>query len=234
MSDVNPTLGEVLEASQRTLAARIHTSIPGQVVVYDPVTNTATIKAAVKDFVFDGDGDRTYDDAIVFSTVLVMWPRGGGHVVRLPLLPGDTVNLLFAERSIAEWRTSGQASEPLDSRRLSVGYPVAVPGLSPDTSPLSPEDAVEVAAGALVVGRDGGPDQMLVGGTVPGVRFGRLAVQPVALAAPIVAALAAVQAALAAIVAIPAVAGAAAAVGTSATAVTAAAAGSASTLVKAL
>ncbi len=185
MSAVNPELPEILEASNRTLMARIHTSIPAEVVAYDPATNTIDAKIAVKDFVFDGDGERKYDDAIVFPSVLVMWPRAGGMVVRLPLVPGDTVNLLFAERSLAEWRTTGQTSEPLDSARLSNGYPVAMPGLSPDVSPLSPLDIVEVEAGAMIVGEDGGAAQMIIGGTVPGVRFGKLAVSPVALSAKV-------------------------------------------------
>lgn len=191
-------MAEVLEASRRTLAARIHTSIPGKIVLYDPVTNTATVKIAVKDFVFDVEGDPQYDEAIVFPMVLVMWPRGGGHVVRLPLTSDDHVNLLFAERSLAEWRASGQCSEPVDSRRLSIGYPVAIPGIAPDVSPLSPADAIEVEAGALIIGKDGSAtDQLIIGGTVPGVRFGKLAVSPVALAVPTNAGLAAITTAIA-------------------------------------
>lgn len=199
MSAVDPGLVEILEAANRTLAARIHTSIPAKVVLYDPATNTVSAEIAVKDFVFDGDGERKYDDAIVFSLVPVMWPRGGGKVVRLPLIPGDTVNLLFSERSLAEWRTTGQTSEPIDSARLSNGYPVAMPGLSPDVKPLSPLDVIEMAAGALIVGDDGGAVQMLIGGTIPGVRFGKLAVSPVALAVPTNAGLAANTAAVAAL-----------------------------------
>ncbi len=199
MSAVNPGLPEILEASNRTLAARIHTSIPATVVKYNPTTNTIDAEIAVKDFVFDGDGERKYDDPIVFPSVLVMWPRGGGKVVRLPLIPGDTVNLLFAERSLAEWRTTGQTSEPIDSARLSNGYPVAMPGLSPDVTPLSPLDVAEVTAGALIIGDDGGAAQMLIGGTIPGVRFGKLAVSPVALAVPTDAALATVAGAMTAL-----------------------------------
>ncbi len=199
MSAVDPTLPEILEASQRTLAARIHTSIPAEVVLYDPVTNTITAKVMVKDFVFDGDGKRTYDEAILIPFVPVMWPRGGGKVVRLPLLPEDTVCLLFCERSIAEWRTTGQVSSPIDSRRLSSGYPVAVPGLASDLDTLAPADAIEVAAGALIVGSDGGAAQMIVGGTIPGVRFGKLAISPVALAVPTDAAFVALAAGLAAL-----------------------------------
>ena len=200
MASVNPTLAEVLEASQRTLAARIHVSIPAEVVSYNPVTNTIDAKLAVKDFFFDGDGERTYDEPLTFPSVLVMWPRGGGKVVRLPLEPGDTVNLLFAERSIAEWRATGQTSEPIDSRRLSYGYPVAIPGLSADVNPLDPLDAVEVTAGAMIIGEDGGTAQMIVGGTIPGVRFGKLAVSPVALAVPTDTGLAAIVASLNALV----------------------------------
>jgi hypothetical protein len=186
------SLAEVIEAGTRTANARVRVSLPAKVVTYDPLTNTITAQIQIKDFFFDEDGEREYESLPVIPSVPVQWPRAGGKIVRLPLQPGDGVLLVFSSLSLAEWRLTGQVAEPKDSRRNSIGHCFAVPGAFPDTSPVSPADAVEVTAGGMIVGEDGGAAQMIVGGTVPGVRFGKTAVSPVALAVPVDANLAAV------------------------------------------
>jgi hypothetical protein len=177
-------LTDVLERAIRGALSHAHTSLPGQVVSYDPVSNTASVQPSVKAEWTDSDGNSNYDTLPVIPNVPVSWPRGGGMVVRMPLDPGDHVWLVFSEASLTEWRTTGQMSEPRDTRRHSLGYPFAIPGAAPDTEPLSPADAAEVAAGALIVGEDGG-DAILIGGALPGVRIGRTAVQSIALAPPL-------------------------------------------------
>jgi hypothetical protein len=225
------SMPEVLDASARTLQARIHTHLPGKVVSYDPVTNTANVQPMVKGALFDREGERSFEELPTIPSVPVLWPRAGGFVVRLPLEAGDGVLLCFSEASLAEWRTTGQLSEPTDARRHSLGHAFAIPGAFPDVDVLSPLDAVEILAGGAIIGTDGSAtDQIIIGGTVPGVRIGKLAVSPVALATPLLAyvsaaaaAATAIQAALAAIVAIPANAAALPNVTASGTAVTAAA-----------
>ncbi len=189
------SLAEVIELAGRNLQAGMFTGVPAEVVTYDPVTNTISARIVVKNALFDRSGARDYESFPVIPAVPVMWPRGGGKVVRLPLEPGDSVWLAFSQAALAEWRTTGQTSEPIDSRRHSIGYPYAIPGAFPDVSPLSAADAIEVAAGAMIVGEDGG-DQMIIGGTLPGVRFGKLAISPVALSVPTDAGIAGVIAAV--------------------------------------
>lgn len=198
MSAVDPSAAEVLEALRRSIVARVHTSIPGEVVSFNPLTNTVDVKLAIKDFVFDGDGERAYDDPIVFPSVPVVWPRGGGYVITVPLKAGDFVWLMFAERSLAEWRTTGQVSEPLDSRRLSVGYPVALPGAFPDVEVLSPEPTKDLPnrTSKMVVGKDGHGAQIVIDGDdpiTPTIKIGRDATDFVALAALVQTALDAIR-----------------------------------------
>lgn len=249
MNDGLPaSLAEVLEVHGRTLQSRVHTGVPAKVVKYDPTTNTIDAEIVVRNAVWNRNGEREYEEFPHIPAVPVLWPRAGGMVVRLPLEPGDFVWLAFSEAALGEWRSTGQLSDPKDARRHSIGYPVAIPGAFPDTDPMSPADVVELAAGALIIGDDGGTAQIIIGGTIPGVRFGKLAVSPVALAVPLLAfvsasaaastaggasdaavsaALTAIQAALAAIAAIPANAAAAAAVTSSGAAVSAASAATA-------
>lgn len=243
MAGAPVSISEVILEGVHSALDEVYVARAGQIVAYDPVTNTATVKPAVKRTLYKADGARVYEELPDIPSVPVMFPRAGGFIFRTPVEPGTPVLLLFCDVSHAEWRESGGIVEPVDARRHSVGYPVAIPGLFPLNDLPSASDAVEVAAGGAVLGADGGSAQMLIGGTLPGIRFGKLAVSPVALATPLMAfvsaassamttggasdtsvaaALAAIQAALAAIVAIPANAAAAAAVATSATAVTAA------------
>jgi hypothetical protein len=234
-----PSQAEIFAAHGQSLKAAIHTGIPAKVVLYEPVTNTVTCEAVVKEPLFLSDGDREYSALPTFIQVPVIWPRAGGKIVRLPIEAGDFVWLVFSEASLAEWRATGQLSEPTDARRLSIGYPYAIPGAFPDVETLSPTDALEVAAGGMIMGEDGG-DQILVGGLLPGIRFGKTAVIPIALGTPTVTALtalstwvAALQAAMAANLTPPLVATAmATATTTLVTALTTAATAVPSTLVK--
>lgn len=189
---------DLFDAHGRTLKAEVHTGIPGKVVLYDPVTNTLACEVAVKEPLFLRDGeDREYDALPTLTNVPVQWPRFGGKVVRGMLQPGDWVWLAFSEASLAEWRATGQVSEPVDARRLSIGYPFATPGAFPDCQPMSETDALEVAAGAMIVGEDGG-DQILIGGIVPGIRLGKTAIEPIAKAPAVIAFATALETALAA------------------------------------
>lgn len=184
MDTIKPRLGEVIDERVRLALLHAHTNIPAKVVSYDASTNTLTAKPVTKVPYLDSQGEAEYDELPAIPNVPVMWPRGGGKIVRMNLEAGDFVWLSFSEAALSEWRTTGQLSEPADARRFSIGYPYAIPGAFPDTLPLSPADAAEVAAGAVLIGEDGDTAQMIVGGTVAGVRFGKSASSPIALANP--------------------------------------------------
>jgi hypothetical protein len=224
---------EAIDSAVRTANARVRVSLPAKVLTYNPVTNSINAEIQVKDFVFD-EGEREYETLPAIPNVPVQWPRAGGKIVRLPIVPGDYVLLVFSSLSLAEWRLTGQLSEPKDSRRNSIGYCFAIPGVSPDVSPPSPADVVEVAAGGMIVGEDGGAAQMVVGGTVPGIRFGKAASSPVALSVPVEGSLAALMAYVDAVAAAAGVGASPGVVSAKAAATTALAVPASSTLVKAV
>lgn len=222
----------------------VYVARPGKVTAYDPLTNTAFVKPGTKRALYKTDGERVFEELPEIPFVPVIMPRAGGKSIRMPVQAGDTVLLVFTDTSMAEWRAGEDSAEPLDAREHSIGWPVAFVGLSQDTNPPPPLDAAEVAAGGMVIGDENSTAKIYVGGTIPGIRFGQLAVSPVALAVPLMAyvnaaaaaataggasdtavasALTAIQAALAAIVAIPANGAAGPQVTASGTAVSAAA-----------
>lgn len=184
MAGLPASLPEIIRAGVSSATDEIHTAMPGKVTLYDPLTNTAFVKPALKHALYRPDGGRVFEDYPELPFVPVIFPSAGGMTVRLPVTAGDTVLLVFAESSMAEWRSSGQASAQEDARRHSLGWPVAIPGLFPDTKIPPVLDAAEAAAGGMVIGDENSVAKMLFGGTIPGIRFGQLAVSPVALSVP--------------------------------------------------
>jgi hypothetical protein len=197
---VEPSWKEIIEAGVNTELDRIFKACPATVTTYDPITNTAFVRPSVKRAIYTGSGERKYEDLPEIPFVPVMWPRAGGMVMRMPLSPGDTVLLVFSDVSLAEWRDGADPAEPIDARLHGFGWPIAIPGLFPDTNPLNPLDAV-IAAASAMFGLDGGSAQIIVDATpTPMIRFGKLAVSPIALAVPTDAALATVVTAINAVI----------------------------------
>lgn len=134
---------------------------PGKVTAYDPLTNTAVVQPMIKHALYKGDGERVYEELPEIPFVPVLFPRASGYAITLPVATGDYVLLVFCDVSLAEWREGGDVSEPVDARRHSIGWPVAVPGFFPDVAPLSP-NPLDVAArlAGMCMGADGGEDQV--------------------------------------------------------------------------
>lgn len=178
-----PTLEDVIREFVRAGTAKMRISFPATVVVYDPVTQTATIQPALHSRVDDVLLDVERPEATPppqLSGVPVVWPSGGGAAspwsVHGPLAPGDPVTVLVAERSTDEWRALGAPTNvPQDARRFDVSDAVCYPGgrctnpggPNPLTTPLAPtavDPAALVLAGLLVkLGGAAAVDQALKG-----------------------------------------------------------------------
>lgn len=132
-----PTLAEVIRAAIDSRLLDMHTCIPATVVTYNPLTQTVDAQPAIKRSVEKRDGSYAHEKLPIVMNVPVMWQRGGGFALRLPLATGDTVWLVFSEAATAQWRTTGQVSEPGDLRRFDLSYAAAFPGGHPATSPVT-------------------------------------------------------------------------------------------------
>jgi len=67
----------------------------------------------------------------VVPDVPVVWPRSGGAQMTMPVRRGDTVLLVFTDRSIDRWLAQGGNVTPDDRRQHDLSDAVAVPGLVP-------------------------------------------------------------------------------------------------------
>lgn len=149
MPSANPSEHEVLLEAIRSQVARVHTALPGVVVSYDEATQTASVRPAFK-FAYrdatDGTVKRYTPPAI--PKVPVAFPGGGDFSITWPLAAGDSVLLVFSERSLDEWRqVAGSGHEPGDLRRFDLSDAIAYPGLR---SPADPIPAAGYAAGVMV------------------------------------------------------------------------------------
>lgn len=177
------SLADVIDAAIDARFDDVFIARAGRVTVYDDVTNTVCVKPQVKRSVWV-DGERKFVDVPDLLFVPLIFPRTESYAVTLPIQAGDTVLLVFCDVSHGEWRDSGGESEPTDARRLSIGWPVAIPGFFPDTKPLSqtPADVAARAAG-MVIGQHGGGARVEISPTT--IKLGKDATDYVALASKV-------------------------------------------------
>lgn len=151
-----PDLSEVLDDVITSRLADVHTAIPGTIKTYDAAKQTAEVIIQVRAATPSQDGDTVAEEHPVIPNVPVQWPRGGGYALHFPLAPGDHVLLVFSEAAIGHWRATGQVADPGDLRRHSLAYPIAIPGIAPESSPIGDAPAgmavLNVGSGVFRVG----------------------------------------------------------------------------------
>ncbi len=134
-----PQLADVLADAIKGEIATVHTSLPGRVVDYDQVNQTATVQLGVQFSRRGLDGERIPYTPAPLSGVPILWPTGGGGAYSdtWPLEKGDEVWVHFAERSIDEWVMSdASVVTPASVRRFNLSDAVATPAQSSRKSPL--------------------------------------------------------------------------------------------------
>lgn len=181
-----PSLAEIITAALDSRLEGMHVAIPGRVVKYYPKgasgtgTASADVSPAVKLPLRAGEmgGEVSYESLPVFPDVPIAWPSGGGYFVAFPLEPEDPVMLVFSDVAIGDYLSSGKESEPLDTRRHSLGYPVAIPGgARPD-----PDALADAPTDGAIIGKDGAETQIKLTGT--DISLGKGSTDFVALATP--------------------------------------------------
>lgn len=159
MSGDPTSLADVVSGAVDATLGKIHTSMPGKVVSYDSLAQTANVQPMCKRQLFTADGEKFYESLPLLANVPVCFPRGGGYVVTVPIQAGDTVVLVFSEAGLAEFLETGSESEPWDTRRHHISNAIAIPSISADTAPLASGDNSARTAG-IVIGKDGSNEQI--------------------------------------------------------------------------
>ena len=138
MAGETPDLGELLVETSDFTLGRIHVSMPATIVAYNPALQTCTVKPCISGRYADAELEILVPFPLpTISNVPVRFPSGTGFAITWPLIPGDTVHLIIADRSMDEWKSTGAPENiPQDIRRFDLTDAIAVPGLRPLTNPI--------------------------------------------------------------------------------------------------
>ena len=152
---------------ERDLSLRV--ACPGTVVAYTPATQTATVTLGFLRVQSTntpaGEVEVLLPPELVRARVAVV--QGATHSDHVPIAPGDTGLLLFADRALDQWYQQGGAPvDPVDGRAHDQADAVFVPGLAPDARRSAPPTPALLAAQARVIDA---PQIALGAAAVPGV-----------------------------------------------------------------
>ena len=123
-------LGDLLNNIIDRKLLDVRTSMPAIVQSYDAATQTAEVTIAIRRRLKNGQ----LVEPIKLPNVRVIFPASGNFSMRFPLQAGDGVLLIFHERDIDAWRTTGNVGEPFTNRHFSLSDVVAIAGYHADTN----------------------------------------------------------------------------------------------------
>jgi hypothetical protein len=150
MSQRTPTLAGVINIATERLADRLCVAVPARVESYDPTTQRINAQPLIKRRYEDEEGDLVVERMPVVTNVPVEFPGAGPWGMTFPIAVGDTVLLVFADRSLDVWLSEGGEVDPLDTRKHHMSDAVAIPGLRSFKTPLS-----GVSSTYMVLGKPG-------------------------------------------------------------------------------
>jgi hypothetical protein len=122
-----PTDADAVVAYVEDVLRRVNTALPGRIDSYDPSSGKATVQPLLREKYADGD----VVDLPIIPNVPVVFPRTAAASITLPVARGDGVLLLFCQRSMDTWLSSGGIANPDDIRMHSLSDAIAIPGLVP-------------------------------------------------------------------------------------------------------
>lgn len=107
----------------------LHTSMPAIVISFDAKTRTVTAQPAIQRVFSDGEGISGAVNLPPCVDVPVIFPSGGGYEITFPVKEGDECLLIFSERCIDRWFSTGEPSEPSDYRHHDLSDAFAIVGV---------------------------------------------------------------------------------------------------------
>lgn len=122
----DPSLSDVLDVAQQDFALALNCVKIGQIQSFDVAKKTATIQILFTRVLPD-ESIQSYPllvDCPVFTL------QGGGGGIQFPIVAGDQCLVLFADRNIDAWFTTGNEQPPLTPRTHDLSDGIALVGLN--------------------------------------------------------------------------------------------------------
>lgn len=150
-----PDLLELIYGAIRSDRSELNTCMPGYIVSYNKEAQTCTVRPVFQRIVAARLVDNPQENGIpampaTIDDVPVVFPRSGEYGLTFPIKYGDTVMILFSQRSLDEWLPTGGGRAAGDDaggggtvrirdyRLHNRTDAIVVPGLFPETKRLSP------------------------------------------------------------------------------------------------
>jgi len=134
--DRRSSLESVLSVAIDTALKDVHTILPGQIISFDPVSQTANIQPELQRNI---DGELV--NLPVLSAVPVRFMKSGDFSITFPLKEGDEVAVYVIERSIDNWFEDGGIQSPNDTRKFDLSDAFVVPILYSQAQKVEDFDA---------------------------------------------------------------------------------------------
>ncbi len=135
------SLSSVLAGAFKNLLKEVHTTLPGEIVSFDPITQSASVQITIRRiFVtkeIDGTETEKPDAIPLLTNVPVIFGRGGGWCITHPIKEGDECIVHFSERSFDDWRKNGGVQTPTTWRMHSYSDAFCQVGLSSEPNVIS-------------------------------------------------------------------------------------------------
>lgn len=133
---VPPSENDMFDAFKQEIFRDINCARPGVIQSIDLGTQSVTVKLTIKEWI-----DSTAGVSIeypILADVPLFVIQGGGAFLELPVKEGDGCLVLFSDRDIDNWWTSGNVgATPNTLRKHSLSDGFALVGLNDKVSPLS-------------------------------------------------------------------------------------------------
>ena len=114
-------------AFRSLLSDELHTCLPGKITkIIDYKKKKVAVKPLLKRTYLDG----TILELPIIDNVPIVYPDTGEALLKFPLIVGAKVLLMFSERSLDNWLSSGNDSIPGNPNKFSLSDAVAILGLS--------------------------------------------------------------------------------------------------------
>lgn len=112
------------------------TAIPGIVQSVDMSSMTCVVQPAIKAIVVDQNGVEKAIPLPLLEDVPIVFPKGGGFVITMPLAANDEVLVVFSSRCIDAWWQSGGIQQAMEARMHDLSDGFCIPG--PWSKPNAP------------------------------------------------------------------------------------------------
>jgi hypothetical protein len=136
-----PEMYDVLNRFINAQLSSVFTALPGEIISFDGNKKICSVQPLIKKKYKNGD----VVNLPLLDEVPVLYPQTSKCIISFPLTKGDQVLLIFAQRSLDEWKNKQGIVENADNRKFDINDAIAIPGL------YSKNTGLEVDLEALLI-----------------------------------------------------------------------------------